>query len=188
MNETGLVDISSIICDVHLDIRYATANNFMHRVLYPSPRAFLVREAAEALRAASDEFRDVGLGIVVWDAYRPFSITREFWDQTRQDLRIFVADPSKGSVHNRGCAVDMTLRELSSGTYLSMPTDFDEFTHRSYMDFVPEDPQVLEHRELLVRVMATSGFEVNPREWWHFNMRGNDRYPILDVGFDELES
>ena len=165
MTDSNLVELTSLISDMHLDLRYATADNFMKRIMYPSARAFLVREAADALRAASDEFRAAGLGIVVWDAYRPFSVTRQFWDQTRKDLRVFVADPAKGSVHNRGCAVDMTLRELSSGQYLAMPTDFDEFTHRAFMEFVPDDPQVSAHRELLVRIMSHNGFDVNPREW-----------------------
>lgn len=186
MTDSTLVELSSLISDVHLDIRYATTDNFMKRVMYPSARAFLVREAADALRAASDEFRAVGLGIVVWDAYRPFSVTRQFWDQTRKDLRVFVADPAKGSVHNRGCAIDMTLRELSSGQYLTMPTDFDEFTLRASVDFIPDDPQVSAHRELLARIMSHNGFDVNPREWWHFNLRGNDRYPVLDIPFGEV--
>jgi D-alanyl-D-alanine dipeptidase len=180
------VDLEDFIPDVHLDIRYATTNNFMGRAMYDEPKAFLVQEAAEALREASINLNDAGVGIVIWDAYRPFSVTRAFWDHTPEEHRIFVANPAVGSVHNRGCAIDMTLCDLSSGTYLEMPTDFDEFSPRSFVDFDPKDETVRENRSLLISTMGEFGFIVIPKEWWHFNFMEFENYPAMDLSFEEL--
>lgn len=180
------VDLETSVPNVHLDIRYATTNNFMGRVMYATARAFLVPEAADALREASEAFGRMGVGVVVWDAYRPFTVTRQFWDETVEADRIFVANPAGGSVHNRGCAIDMTLRDLSTGTYFAMPTDFDEFSPRSFVSYEPDRDDVRENRGLLITTMAAHNFNVIPREWWHFNLSNYQRYAILDVPFDEI--
>ena len=171
---------------IHLDIRYATTNNFLGSVFYSSPHAFLQRPAAAALVRASRVLKPLGYGLLIHDAYRPWYVTKVFWDATPPASRWLVADPSKGSKHNRGSAVDITLYELATGKPVEMPSTYDEATPRAMADFPGGTSRQRWHRALLRRVLENEGFVANPEEWWHFDYRDWQRYPILNRTFEEL--
>lgn len=181
-----LVEITRLDPTIHLDIRYATANNFLGRAVYPEARAFLQRPAAEALVRASAALRAQGYGLAVFDGYRPWSITKIFWDVTPADKKKFVANPAVGSKHNRGCAVDLTLYELSTGREVEMPSGFDEMSDRAAPDYPGGSAEARAHRDLLRKTMEAQGFTVDRDEWWHFDYGNAKRYPILDIGFDQV--
>ena len=181
-----LVEPAGLDSTIHLDIRYATTNNFLGNIFYSSPHAFLQRPAALALVAAARALRPLGYGLLIHDAYRPWYVTRVFWDATPVASRWLVADPSKGSKHNRGAAVDITLYDLKTGAPVEMPSTYDEATPRAYADFLGGTSLQRWHRALLRRALEREGFTVNPSEWWHFDFRGWERYPILNVPFEQL--
>jgi D-alanyl-D-alanine dipeptidase len=174
-----LVEVKHVIPTVALDIRYATTNNFTGQPLYPHARCFLRREPARQLRAVQAELAPAGLGLKVYDGYRPLSVQRRMW-QVFPDAR-YVADPAKGSRHNRGAAVDVTLISLADGVELPMPTAFDDFTARAHRSFLDLPPEVIRNRELLQSVMERHGFIGLPTEWWHFDYGDWRKYPLLDV-------
>jgi D-alanyl-D-alanine dipeptidase len=178
-----LVDIQRFIPSIHVDVRYATTNNFMHRQLYPVARVFLRRPAAVALRAVQSELATGHLGLEVFDGYRPYRITEQ-WEPYRNPD--FVADPSKGSRHNRGAAVDLTLIDLSTGLELTMPTPYDDFTSRARQDFVGLPSDVIANRARLREAMMRHGFDPLPSEWWHFDYRGWEKFELMDIGLAEL--
>jgi len=182
----NLIELKKIIPNIRLDIRYATTNNFTGKILDSVPKAYLINEAANGLLKANEEFRLHGLGILVWDAYRPLSVTKILWDRTPPKLHEYVANPVKGSMHNRGCAVDMTLYNLRSGELLEMPSDFDEFDDRARMSYMPTNILELNNRMILVEIMSKNGFTVYEDEWWHFNWDGFKKYPELDIPIQEL--
>jgi D-alanyl-D-alanine dipeptidase len=174
-----LVDVQKAVPGIVLDIRYATTNNFTGQKLYPFAGCYLRRAAAEKLAVAQAELKPLGYGLKIYDGYRPLSVQRKMWEVFPQPG--YVADPKKGSRHNRGAAVDVTLIRLSDGTELPMPTPYDDFTeraHRSYMDLPAE---VIQNRELLERVLTKHGFVGLPTEWWHFDDREWRNYPLLDI-------
>jgi D-alanyl-D-alanine dipeptidase len=175
-----LVDLASLDCGIRFDIRYATTDNFMGMVFYEVPKAMLQRPAARALAEAHARLAPYGLGLLVYDAYRPWSVTKMFWDATPEHLRQFVADPARGSRHNRGCAVDVTLCRLDDGTPVPMPSGYDEFTPRAFPDYPGTTAEARWHRELRRRTMAAVGFEVYEWEWWHFDYRDWREYPVLN--------
>lgn len=181
-----LVEVRALDPSIRLDVRYATANNFLGRPVYAQARVFLQRPAAEALVAAQAELRARGFGALVFDGYRPWSVTKIFWDETPVEKREFVADPAKGSKHNRGCAVDLSLVDLGTGQPVAMPSDYDDMSPRAHPDHAGGTAEARAHRDLLRRVMEAHGFTVEPNEWWHFNFTGWERYPILDVPFEDL--
>ncbi|HJS43717.1 MAG TPA: M15 family metallopeptidase [Gemmatimonadales bacterium] len=181
-----LIEPARIDPTIHLDIRYATTNNFLGSVFYSSPRAFLQRPAAEALVRASHVLRPLGYGLLIHDAYRPWYVTKVFWDATPPESRWLVADPARGSKHNRGAAVDITLYELATGKPVEMPSTYDEATPRAVADFPGGTSRQRWHRALLRRVLEAEGFIVYPDEWWHFDYRDWQRYPILNRTFEEL--
>lgn len=181
-----LVELTRVVPGLRLDIRYATTHNFMGRVLYPEARAFLQRPAAEALAQVQAELRPLGYGLLVFDGYRPWRITKQMWDRTPADKKEFVADPRKGSRHNRGCAVDLTLCELTTGREIEMPGAYDEMSPRSYASYAGGTPAQRTPRDLLRRLMEAHGFAVLPAEWWHFDFRDWRAYPIQDVPFERL--
>jgi D-alanyl-D-alanine dipeptidase len=180
-----LVELALVDPTIRLDIRYATANNFLGRPVYRQARAFLQRPAARALARASRDLRGRGYGLLVFDAYRPWAVTKVFWDETPPEKRAFVADPAQGSKHNRGCAVDLTLYDLASGLEVVMPSPYDDMTERASPDFPGGTPEQRAHRDLLRAAMEAHGFTVEPNEWWHFNYKDWRKYPILDVPFPE---
>ena len=182
----ALVEVVALDPTIRLDVRYATADNVAGRKLYPAARAFLQRPAAEALVRAHRALRGKGYGVLVFDGYRPWAVTKLFWDLTPPAQREFVADPRKGSKHNRGCAVDLSLYDLATGREVEMPSAYDEMSPRAYPHYGGGTPAQRERRELLRAAMEREGFTVEPNEWWHFNHRDWRQYPILDVPFAEL--
>jgi D-alanyl-D-alanine dipeptidase len=181
-----LVEITRLDPTIRLDIRYATAHNFMGQVLYPQARAFLQRPAAEALVRVNAELKPLGYQLLVFDGYRPWRITKQMWDRTPAAKRKFVADPRKGSRHNRGCAVDLTLCSFATGQEIEMPGAYDEMSPRSYANYTGGTSTQREPRDLLRRLMEAHGFTVLPAEWWHFDFKDWKSYPIQDVPFDKL--
>lgn len=180
--EKRLVDLASL--GIPLDIRYATESNFMKRTLYPVANAYLRAPAARALAAAQRELAPRGIGIKVFDAYRPYRVTEAMWEPIKNPD--YVADPAKGSRHNRGAAVDLTLIDLRTGAELAMPTPYDDFTPRAAHAFADLPPDVLANRALLREVMTKHGFEPLPSEWWHYDFKGWERFELMDVGLEEL--
>jgi D-alanyl-D-alanine dipeptidase len=178
-----LVDIRTVDPGIRLDIRYATPNNFTGQRVYDEARCFLAPEAARRLSEVQRELGSQGLGLKVFDCYRPLSVQRKFWALVPDER--YVADPAKGSRHNRGAAVDLTVVRRD-GTELAMPTGFDDFTVRAHRDYMDLPEPVLQNRALLERVMVNHGFEPMPTEWWHFDLRGWEKYPVLDLPFSQL--
>jgi len=181
-----LVELVKLDPTIKLDIRYAGANNFLGKPVYKEARAFLQRPAAEALLAAHKELAKDGYGLMIHDGYRPWAITKLFWDMTSGFQREFVADPKTGSKHNRGCAVDLTMYDLGTGRVVEMPGGYDEMTRRSYPDYPGGPPEARAKRDLLRRAMERHDFTVESNEWWHFNYRDWQLYPILDIAFTEI--
>jgi D-alanyl-D-alanine dipeptidase len=182
-----LVELTTLDASIQLDVRYATPHNFLGRAVYPEARAFLQRPAAEALVRVNRALRSDGLGLLVFDGYRPWSVTKIFWDSVSGDQRNFVADPRNGSRHNRGCAVDLSLYEVASGRPVEMPTDYDEMTTRSYPDYTGGSEESRRSRDRLRHAMEAEGFSVHPREWWHFDYRDWPEYAVMDVPFAALD-
>lgn len=180
--EMRLVDLATL--GIPLDIRYATANNFMKQTLYPSPRAFLRAPAARALAEVQRELAAQGLGLKVFDGYRPYAVTVAMWEPIKNPD--YVADPKKGSRHNRGAAVDLTLIDLKTGAEVPMPTPYDDFTPKAAQSFNDLPADVLANRALLNDVMTKHGFDPLPSEWWHFDFRGWERFDLLNVSFAEI--
>jgi D-alanyl-D-alanine dipeptidase len=186
-HKIGLVELVKLDPAIRLDIRYATTNNFTGRPLYDQPRAFLVRAAAEALIRANRAARAQGFGLTIFDAYRPWRVTKALWDSTPPGpKRTYVANPKAGSKHNRGCAVDLTLHDLATGASVEMPSGYDEFTPRAHRAFTGASAQALSNRDLLERLMEAEGFRGASNEWWHFDFAGWQDYPVMDVPFEEL--
>jgi D-alanyl-D-alanine dipeptidase len=183
-----LVELVTLDPTIHLDVRYATSNNFLSTPVYTQARAFMQRPAAEALVAASAELREHGWGVLVHDAYRPWYVTKVFWDATPADKHDFVANPAEGSKHNRGCAVDMTLYDLKTGKPAEMPSLYDEMSPRAAADYAGGTAAQRQRRDLLRRVMESHGFTVYSVEWWHFDYRDWQQYPILNVPFEQLSA
>jgi D-alanyl-D-alanine dipeptidase len=171
---------------VKLEIRYATSNNFLGTPVYEHARAFLQRPAAQALTRVARALRPQGYGLLVFDAYRPWYVTKIFWDATPDDKKQFVADPAKGSQHNRGCAVDLTLYDLKTGRAVAMPSGYDEMTDRAYADYAGGSEAERQHRAVLRRAMEGEGFTVYPYEWWHYDYRDWKSYGIGNTAFEKI--
>lgn len=187
-HDSDLVEIVVLDPSIRLDIRYATTNNFLHRPVYKEARAFLQRPAAEALARINQSLKSKGYGLVIFDAYRPWAVTKIFWDSASEKEREieFVANPQKGSRHNRGCAVDLTLCNLATGKQLSMPSGYDEFSDRAFPTYPGGTQESRSNRDLLRAAMEAEGFTVYKAEWWHFDFNGWEAYRIESVPFDRL--
>ncbi len=181
-----LVEIIKLDPTVKLDIRYATKNNFLGKKVYKEARAFLQRPAAEALVRANQKLRAQGYGLIIHDGYRPWSVTKAFWDATPLDKKLFVADPAKGSRHNRGSAVDLSMFDLKTGMTVKMPGEYDEMTERSHINYECATPEAKRLREMLREAMTGEGFAVYEPEWWHYDFKDWKEYPILNVKFSEI--
>jgi D-alanyl-D-alanine dipeptidase len=182
-----LVELTFLNTDFHLDIRYATTNNFMSTAFYTQPRAFMEAPAAEALVAALGDLRQQGFGLLIYDAYRPWYVTKMFWDAVPPEDKVFVADPSKGSKHNRGCAVDLTLYDFKTGKPVEMTGGYDEMSDRSYPNFPGGTSLQRWHRAVLRDAMEAHGFTVYEAEWWHFDYKDWAKYPILNIPFEAIK-
>ena len=193
-----LVDLASFKCPyIRLDCRYATENNFLGRPVYDEARVLLLEVPALSLIHAAEEVSKEGFGLLLFDGYRPHQVTKLFWECTPPEKREFVADPAKGSNHNRGCAIDLTLYSLAddnsdgSAKSVEMPSDYDEMNERAYPDYKGGSEQSRYHRDLLRKVMENHGFTVCENEWWHFDHKegiDKDHCPVLDVLFSDVPS
>ena len=183
---SDLVELTTLDPTIKLDIRYATTRNFLGAPLYSQARAFMQRPAALALARVQKSLAAEGYGLLVHDAYRPWYVTKIFWDATPPDKHEFVADPASGSRHNRGCAVDLTLYTLADGRPVEMPSLYDEMSERAYPGYAggPEEPRRL--RELLRRHMEAEGFSVYQYEWWHFDYRDWKSYALQNARFEDI--
>ena len=181
-----LVELTALDASIRLDVRYATSDNFLGVPVYQEARAFLQRPAAEALLRAHRALAAEGFGLLIHDGYRPWWVTKVFWEATPPSGHDFVADPAKGSRHNRGCAVDLTLYRLADGEAVEMPSLYDEMSERSAPGYAGGSAEARRLRDLLRAAMKRQGFSVNPTEWWHFDYRGWREYPILNIPFDRI--
>jgi D-alanyl-D-alanine dipeptidase len=183
-----LAELAALDPAIRLDVKYARSDNFLGRPVYREARAFLQRPAAEALVRVHRKLKEKGYGLVVFDGYRPWAVTKAFWDATPDDKKLFVANPARGSRHNRGCSVDLTLYHLDTGKAADMGAGYDEMSPRSYVTWEGGTKEQLDRRELLRGAMEREGFFVYPWEWWHFDYKDWRDYPILDVPFEKLGS
>lgn len=178
-----LIDLQALIPDAIFDIRYATADNLTGRPLYPFPAAFLRRSSAEKLVVAAGELRLKKLRLVIYDAYRPHSVQKALW-AAKPDSR-YVADPAKGSSHNRAGAVDLGLAD-ERGRTLAMPSDFDEFGPRARHGASGASPEARRNAGTLKAALEKAGFESLLDEWWHYRDPDAKDWPLLDIPFDQV--
>ena len=181
--EKELVNVEELVPGVAPDVRYASSNNFMHAPLYSIAAVFLRRAPAQALRDIQADLATRGVGLKIFDGYRPYRVTERMWEPIRNPD--FVADPAKGSRHSRGAAVDLTLIDRATGRELPMPTPYDDFTSRARQDYNELPADVIANRALLRDVMTRHGFEPLPSEWWHFDYRGWQKYELMDVALED---
>lgn len=182
-----LVELINHDPSLKLDIRYAGPDNFHGVPFYTQARSFLQRPAAEALKRAHAKLKSQGYGLLIWDGYRPWYVTKIFWEATPDQHKFLVADPSKGSRHNRGAAVDLTLFDLATGQEVDMHGTYDEASDRTYPDYPGGTSLSRYHRDLLRNAMESEGFTVYPEEWWHFDFNEWRHYPILNLPFEKLD-
>ena len=186
VRQPDLVEPIQLDPSLRLDVRYATTDNFLGARVYDEAKVFLQRPAAEAVVRAHQRLRPFGMGLLLHDGYRPWRVTKLFWEATPEAQRDFVADPANGSRHNRGCAVDLSLFDLASGRALPMPSGFDAFTEAAHPNFKGGTPLQRWRRDMLRAAMEAEGFTVYDGEWWHYDHPMWRDYPILDVPFAEL--
>jgi D-alanyl-D-alanine dipeptidase len=183
---SDLVEVRKLDATIRLDIRYASTDNFLSTKVYDAPRAFMQRPAAEALVRAHHALKKLGYGVLIHDAYRPWYVTKIFWDATPLDKHEYVANPAEGSKHNRGCAVDMTLYDLKTGKAVEMPSLYDEMSDRAHPVYAGGTAEQTRLRDLLRKDMEAQGFTVYEFEWWHFDFKDWNRYPIGNQTFDKI--
>lgn len=181
-----MVDLKSFIPSLAFDIRYATTNNFTNEIVYPEAAAFTRLPVAIALKKVQQELNTAGLGLKIFDAYRPYAATVRFYELYPDTT--FVAAPWHGSRHNRGAAIDLTLINLKTNKELEMPTPFDDFTEKAAPDYKALPEHIKKNRDLLRSVMEKHGFKVYYAEWWHFDFEGWEQFPLMNLSFDELRS
>ena len=180
-----LIDLSAYIRAVDIRMPYAGTDNFTHQKLYPFAKAFLKVHAASALRAAANDLISKGYGLIIYDAYRPYSVTRRMW-KFEPDAD-YAANPKTGSDHNRGIAVDIGLYSLKSRQDVAMPSTFDSFSDSAHIDYNALPDSVIANRSLLQQVMMAHGFKPLRTEWWHFSLQDTVSYPLMDVSFETVE-
>jgi zinc D-Ala-D-Ala dipeptidase len=179
-----LVEIKKAIPTIKLDIRYATRNNFMQQVMYKQARAFARKPVVEALKKIQKELNKKGYGLKIFDGYRPYAITVEFYKKASD--KNFVANPAKGSKHNRGCAVDLTLISLKTGKELVMPTPYDSFSAAAAAKYEKGSPEARKNRDFLIAIMGKYNMNVLENEWWHYDFSDWRGYDLMDVPFEKL--
>ncbi|MBL0359393.1 MAG: M15 family metallopeptidase [Chitinophagaceae bacterium] len=181
----AMTDIKAAIPDIELDLRYAGSNNFTRRQLYPATKTtYLRRNAVMALKLAQLELKTKGLGLKIFDAYRPYSATEAMWKLVKDER--YAADPKKGSGHNRAVAVDLTIIDLTTKKELDMGTAFDNFTDSAHHDFKDLPAPVLQNRSMLKQTMENAGFNALETEWWHYSLPNVNEYDLLNLSFDQL--
>lgn len=179
-----LVNLKTEVPTLVLDIRYATTNNFTKRVMYNQAKAFARKPVANSLKQAQAYFNQLGYSLKIFDGYRPYSVTVKFYE-TYSDTT-YVASPYKGSRHNRGAAIDLTLVNLKTGKQLNMGTPYDDFTKKAHPTYTKLPKEVLTNRKLLIDGMKKFGFTVYASEWWHFDYQGWQQFELMDLSFDQL--
>lgn len=181
-----MTELKTLIPGIQYELRYAGLNNFMKQRMYPAgtKHTFLRLPAAKALQNVQQKLAPLGYGLKIWDAYRPYSVTEKFWEMVKDER--YVANPAKGSGHNRGIAVDLTIIELSTGKELDMGTDFDNFTDTAHHVFKQLSQTVLHNRNLLRQTMESCGFTAFESEWWHYSYPNDGRFLVLDIPFKKL--
>ena len=184
--EKELIDLEKFIPSLVLDIRYATSNNFTGEKIYTLAKAYARKPVAESLKKIQADLKPQGLGIKIFDAYRPYKATVKFYEVYGDTT--YVASPYKGSRHNRGCALDLTLINLKTGKELKMPTGYDSFSKDAWPTSPVKDPEARKNRTLLINTMEKHGFRVNSSEWWHFDFIGWKKFEVMDIDFEELEN
>jgi D-alanyl-D-alanine dipeptidase len=182
--DNELIEIKKAIPSIVLDIRYATKNNFMQQVMYKQARAFARKPVVEHLKKIQEILKAQGYGLKIFDAYRPYAITLAFWEKASD--KNFVANPAKGSKHNRGCAVDLTIIDLKTGKDVPMPTPYDSFAAEASPHFEKLSPEIIKNRDFLIATMQANGFKVIYNEWWHFDFNGWQDYDLMDIPFEKL--
>jgi zinc D-Ala-D-Ala dipeptidase len=182
-----LIELVSLDPRIKLDMCYATTNNFTGRILYEQARAFLAGPAAHAVARASKVAQADGYGLTIFDAYRPWRVTKQLWDATPAGpKKNYVANPKRGSKHNRGCAVDLSLHDLQTGDLVEMPSGFDDFSEKAHRDYMGATPTAIANRERLQRYLKAEGFAGLSNEWWHFDFTGWEQYPVMDIPFNQI--
>lgn len=181
-----MAELKTMIPGIKYDLRYATANNFMYRLMYPegTTTTFLRIPAVKALQKVQKELNQKGYGLKIFDAYRPYSVTVKFWELVKDER--YVANPSKGSGHNRGIAVDLTIVTLQSGKALEMGTGFDNFSDTAHHTFTDLPEEILQNRQLLKSTMVKYGFNAYNDEWWHYSYADGAKFEILDIDFKKM--
>lgn len=182
--ENELVDLETVIPGIALDIRYATTNNFTKAKVYNQAKAFVRRPVAIALKRIQAELKKEGLALKIYDAYRPYAATVKFYELVGDTN--FVASPYRGSIHNRGCALDLTIINIKTQEEIKMPTAYDSFTKEASPRFPVKDPEVGRNRARLIGIMAKHGFKVNASEWWHYDFSRWKQFDVMDISFEEL--
>ena len=183
----SLVDLE-IFLGLKFDIRYARADNFLGEQVYGMAKAFLLKHVAEDLMRVHEALAPHGFGILIFDCYRPWAVTKLFWDKSSEHDRQFLANPTDGSSHNRGCAVDLSMYSLSSGEAVVMPSEFDEMNEKSYPDYPGGTEEQRRCRDLLQSTMKANGFTGIKNEWWHFNHHTHKNWPVMHLTFEEILS
>jgi D-alanyl-D-alanine dipeptidase len=179
-----LVEIQKWIPNIKLDIRYASKNNFTKVAVYKQARAFARLPVVEALRNVQEELNEIGIGLKIYDAYRPYNVTVKFYEIASD--KSFVANPKDGSRHNRGCAIDLTLIDLKTGKELMMPTPYDSFAPEAAANYNNLSAEIIKNRSLLINTMEKNGFKVLSNEWWHFDFNGWRNFELMDIPFEKL--
>ena len=182
-----LIDLKKLDNNFQLDIRYASTNNFMRSQFYENEKAFFNSSAADRLIDAKNELKELGYGIIIYDAYRPWFITKMFWEGTPENLKHFVANPENGSSHNKGCAIDIGLYDIETGKSIDMISGYDEFTERAYPNYMGGSKKQRDMRDMLIRIMEKNDFTVYEYEWWHFNYNKCES-GVMNYSFSELDS
>lgn len=180
-----VVALKQYITPLFSDFKYATINNFTHHILYVNPDVYVRLPTAIALKKIQEELALKGVGLKFFDAYRPYSITKKMWKIVPDER--YAANPAKGSDHNRGAAVDVTLINITTGEELAMPTYFDEFSEKAHHNYKDLPAEVLQNRELLKTTMEKYGFEALSTEWWHYSLLHAARFPLLNLSFKQLK-
>lgn len=180
-----LIDIQKAVPGIVLDIRYATTNNFTGQAVYPQARAFARKPVVMQLKAIQEELKSQHIGLKIFDAYRPYAVTLRFFEVYPDST--FVANPKKGSRHNRGAAIDLTLIDLKTGKELEMPSKYDEFTERAIPGYQGASPIEKKNRKLLTDIMTRHGFTIYSSEWWHYDFNGWQQFGLMDLSFEQLD-
>ena len=175
-----MVAVQKLLPKAVRDIRYATSNNFTGEILYPqSFEVYLRKPVADSLAKVQSELNKQGLGLKIFDAYRPYDVTVKMWDLIRDER--YVANPAKGSGHNRGISVDLTIIDLATGKELDMGTGYDHFSDTAHHSFKQLPQHVLKNRELLKSIMEKHGFIPLETEWWHYHLLWPKRFGVLNL-------